>query len=262
MSTHHRPRKRFGQHFLCDPVVITDIVNEINSGEDDHLIEIGPGPGILTEHVIKCCRRLDVIEIDRDLVKKLQQQFGHLPQLHIHNADALKFPLDTLDISDKARVFGNLPYNISTPLLFHLFGQLEHIEDMVFMLQREVVLRMAADVGSKHYGRLSVMTQYFCTAESLFDIEPTAFNPPPKVMSSIVRLDPNLDADRPKANDLSTLSAVVKQAFMYRRKTVQNALQGIINKDSLEGIGINPMSRPQQLSVADFVAIANGLTQP
>ncbi|MEN8176631.1 MAG: 16S rRNA (adenine(1518)-N(6)/adenine(1519)-N(6))-dimethyltransferase RsmA [Pseudomonadota bacterium] len=255
----HRPRKRFGQHFLHDAGVVQRILAAIAPGADDHCIEIGPGEGVLTTMLLPACGRLDAVELDRDLVQHLQQRFGGNPRFHLHNADALAFDFCRLADNDTPlRVTGNLPYNISTPLLFHLLDQSRCIADMHFMLQKEVVERMAAGPGSKTYGRLSVAIQAFCAVTSLFDIGPGAFRPPPRVQSSVVRLvpyaqPPYLVADR------TLFDQVLKRAFGQRRKTLRNSLRDIISSNSLRALGIDPGLRPEQLSVAQFVDIANAL---
>ncbi|MDD5037199.1 MAG: 16S rRNA (adenine(1518)-N(6)/adenine(1519)-N(6))-dimethyltransferase RsmA, partial [Methylococcaceae bacterium] len=190
-----RPRKRFGQNFLHDERVIYAIVSAIAPHSDEHLVEIGPGRGALTRLLLEECKRLDVIELDRDLVEYLHGRFSGEKKLHIHSADAMRFDFTTLSQGEKLRVSGNLPYNISTPLLFHLFEQSLCIRDMYFMLQKEVVDRLCAEPGDKEYGRLGVMARYYCDMEPLMDVYPESFNPQPKVVSSVVRLIPH--AQRP-----------------------------------------------------------------
>lgn len=190
----HQARKRFGQHFLHDPAVIQRIIHAINPRTDEHLVEIGPGQGAMTTHLLAACGKLDVIELDRDLAPILERQFGEDPRFHLHQGDALKFPfcelLEAGEPDRKLRVTGNLPYNISTPLMFHLMEHRHCIEDMHFMLQKEVVERIVAQPGDKHYGRLGIMLSYYCQSENLMSIGPGAFQPPPKVDSAIVRLVP------------------------------------------------------------------------
>ncbi len=258
--TAHRPRKRFGQHFLTDPQVLHDIVLAVSPNKEDHIVEIGPGEGVLTQLILPLCKHLDIIEIDRDLCAYLRTHFIDTPTLSIHEADILRFDFSTLDMQTQPRrIIGNLPYNISTPLLFRLFELTSSIIDMHFLLQKEVVDRMAATVGDRHYGRLSVMTQYYCYAESLFPVGPNSFNPPPKVDSAVIRLAPHKELPV-TANDINMLSKVVKEAFTYRRKTLANSLKKYINNDELNALGIDPKKRPQELSIAEFVAIANTLT--
>ena len=250
----HRARKRFGQNFLQDANVIEGIVRAIAPGENDHLIEIGPGLGALTQHLIGRSWRLDVIELDRDLVAKLQALD---PALRIHNSDALKFDYRTLyDGEHKLRLIGNLPYNISSPLIFHLLDQAEIIHDMHFMLQKEVVERMAASPGGGDYGRLSIMVQYRCKVDMLFTVGPEAFRPAPKVESAIVRLMPYAQAPFP-AQDEKVFAAMVNQAFSQRRKTLRNALKNFIDAAGMQAAGIDPAARPETLSVEQFVRLAN-----
>jgi len=256
----HIPRKRFGQNFLRDETVIRALLAEIAPTGDEHLVEIGPGQGVLTERLIERSGRLDVIEIDRDLAASLRQLWGSRQNLVIHEADALRFDFRALaDGSRPLRVVGNLPYNISTPLLFHLFDQMEAISDMHFMLQREVVQRLCAQAGSADYGRLSVMAGYFCRAEPLFEVAPESFFPQPKVVSAVIRLVPHrlpvVDTD------LAQLRRVVAAAFSQRRKTLRNALRGVMDVAGLAGLGIDPGARAQELGLEDFARIANFLTE-
>jgi 16S rRNA (adenine1518-N6/adenine1519-N6)-dimethyltransferase len=252
----HIPRKRFGQNFLHDPGVIRRIVVAIDPQPADHLVEIGPGEGAITGELLARTGTLDAIEIDRDLFAALQTRFGDRG-LRLHNADALKFDFRRLAASDgKIRVVGNLPYNVSTPLLFHLLGQAGCIRDMHFMLQKEVVERMAATPGSKTYGRLSVSLQARCVVTPLFDIGAGAFRPPPKVESSFVRLVPYQVPPCPVI-DFATFDRVLVQAFSRRRKTLRNALAGLVSAEDLAALGIAPGLRPEQVDVAGFVAIAN-----
>lgn len=257
-SSHtHHPRKRFGQHFLHDTSVLTNIVANIAPNNTEHLVEIGPGQGALTECLLPYVARLDAIEIDRDLVTRLEKQFIDNKNFFLHQHDALTFELKTLSDAT-CRVVGNLPYNISTPLLFHLFNQIDFIQDMHFLLQKEVVERLTAEVGSHHYSRLSVMAQYFCDNTDLFDVRPEAFTPPPKVQSAFVRLVPHQQPQT--AKNFLQFSQVVQQAFNYRRKTLSNSLRSLIDPDKLEAIGIDPKLRPQVLSVADFIRISDAIS--
>lgn len=250
----HIPRKRFGQNFLKDSSIISHIVDVIGISEHDHLVEIGPGEGAITLPILKMARKLDVVEIDRDLVAALRLRFSSNPKFCIHEGDALNFRLETLDTQTKLRVIGNLPYNISTPLLFHLFQQLEQIEDMHFMLQKEVVDRMCALPGESNYGRLSVMTAYYCAAESLFDVPPESFFPAPKVMSAVVRLSPHRCPPIPvKAK---TLEKVVSTAFSQRRKTLRNSLKSLFDASTLETMEIDPQARAETLSLNAFGRLA------
>ncbi len=254
----HLPRKRFGQNFLRDPSVLQNILLAIAPKETEHVVEIGPGEGVLTDLLLPNCQRLDIIEIDRDLVAHLEKHYENKNTLKIHSGDALKFNFATLSKQPHSlRVVGNLPYNISTPILFKLFSDIDLIKDMHFMLQKEVVERLTAPVGDKHYGRLSVMAQYFCDCEYLFTIGPNAFYPPPKVDSALIRMIPIQRSLTAKSTQ--ALSDIVKKAFLHRRKTVSNCLKGLISADELREIDINPSLRPQQLTVDNFVTISNKL---
>ncbi len=252
----HRARKRFGQNFLRDPGVISRIVRAIAPRAGDHLVEIGPGQGALTEELVDSGGRLDVIELDRDLVPRLREQFAGADNFHIHQGDALNFDFASLKGEQPLRVVGNLPYNISTPLIFHLLEQQQHIRDMHFMLQKEVVERLAAEPGSKNYGRLGVMAQYYCRVQNLFEVPPEAFTPRPKVQSAIVRLQPHAELPHP-ARDVRMLQRVLREAFNQRRKTLRNALKNLISEQQLSELGIDPSVRPERLTLAEFVAIAN-----
>jgi 16S rRNA (adenine1518-N6/adenine1519-N6)-dimethyltransferase len=250
----NKPRKRFGQHFLHDPHVITRIIQAIRPQTNDQLIEIGPGRGALTLPLLEHVRQLAIIEIDRDLVQWWQTQ--HHDNLIIHAQDALKIDYCHLqsDAQHKLRIVGNLPYNISTPILFHLFEYLTCIQDMHFMLQKEVVDRMSAAAGDPDYGRLSVMVQFYCEVEKLFDVGAGAFKPPPKVESSIVRLTPH--APGKYAVDEHVLQKLVSQAFSQRRKTLRNSLKAWFSADQIQAIGIDPGIRPEQLDLAAFIKLA------
>ncbi len=257
----HKPRKRFGQNFLHDNNVIQRIVNNINPKTGDHIIEIGPGEGALTELVLDKIGAMDVVELDRDLIPLLKIKFVTQDGLSIHQADALKFDFCALQKADKKlRIIGNLPYNISTPLLFHLFEHNDCIEDMHFMLQKEVVDRIVAHPGDSAYGRLGVMLQYYCKAEYVFTVKPGAFRPPPKVDSAIVRLIPH---DKPPVDikDFDAFSKLVNYAFTQRRKTLRNILKGQLDVEQIEKLNIEPTIRPERLSLADFTKIANAINQ-
>lgn len=259
MTHHHTPRKRFGQHFLKDHNILQKIVRALSLQSTDRVIEIGPGQGAFTQYLLEKLNHLDVVELDRDLVVFLQGHFDP-SKLTIHAGDALNFSY--ADLSEKPgdlRIVGNLPYNISTPLLFHLFSQIDRIRDMHFMLQKEVVLRLTAEIGTADYGRLSVMSQYFCDNTYLFTVSPHAFDPPPRVDSAIVRLIPhNREKLPPKQFDV--FSAVVKEAFNYRRKQLGNCLKRFIEPNRLEAIHINPDKRPQEISVAEFIRISQAIS--
>ncbi|OBS10145.1 16S rRNA (adenine(1518)-N(6)/adenine(1519)-N(6))-dimethyltransferase RsmA [Acidihalobacter prosperus] len=250
----HVPRKRFGQHFLHDHQVIERIAAAIAPRAEDALIEIGPGEGALTAALLARIDRLDAVELDRDLVPRLRTRFGG--RLDVHEADALRFDFAALAPAQGLRIVGNLPYNISTPLIFHLLEAAPHIRDMTFLLQREVVQRLAATPGSKPYGRLSVMVQYRCRAESLFEVGPGAFTPPPKVDSALVRLTPWPAPPHP-AQDPRLFARLVEQAFSQRRKTLGRALRGQVEAEDFAQAGIDPVRRAETLSVAEFVALAN-----
>ncbi|MCU7933275.1 MAG: 16S rRNA (adenine(1518)-N(6)/adenine(1519)-N(6))-dimethyltransferase RsmA [Candidatus Thiodiazotropha sp. (ex Dulcina madagascariensis)] len=253
----HRARKRFGQNFLHDPGIIQRIVQAIDPRQDDNLLEIGPGQGAITTQLLPLVRRMHVVELDRDLIEPLAHLCAPLGELEIHNEDALKFDFSRLAKTDAPlRVVGNLPYNISTPLLFHLLDQSEQILDMHFMLQREVVDRMAAAPGSKTYGRLSVMLQARAEVTSLFRVGPGAFNPPPKVDSAFVRLQP-CNPPPYRIDDWDIFSKLVSQAFSQRRKTLRNSLRNFLSTATMEVAGIDPGVRAEQLSVEDFANLAN-----
>jgi 16S rRNA (adenine1518-N6/adenine1519-N6)-dimethyltransferase len=255
----NKPRKRFGQHFLHDQYVIARILQAIAPQPDDQVIEIGPGRGALTLPLREQLRQLAIIEIDRDLVQWWQSQ--QLPNLIIHSLDALKVDYCALQTEPqrKLRIVGNLPYNISTPILFHLFEHLHCIQDMHFMLQKEVVDRMCAGAGDPDYGRLSVMVQYYCEVTQLFDVGAGAFTPPPKVESSIVRLRPH--APGKYTVDHSVLQQLVAQAFSQRRKTLRNSLKQWFSAAQIQAIGIDPGIRPEQLDLAAFIQLAQ-LVEP
>ena len=250
----YRTKKRFGQHFLHDQRVINHIINEIRPSSSDCMVEIGPGLGALTYPLLEQLDQLHVIEIDRDVITRLKQRDN--PKLIIHSEDALKFNFNQLVQTQALRVVGNLPYNISTPIIFHLLNSANNIQDMHFMLQNEVVQRITAQPGSKSYGRLSVMVQYYCQTEYLFFVGPEAFKPPPKVDSAIVRLTPWEDFPF-KANNEKQFSAIVAKAFSMRRKTLRNNLKKIITAEQIESLGIDPSLRAETLAVSDFVQLAN-----
>lgn len=257
----HRARKRFGQNFLRDPGIISRIVRSIAPRPGERLIEIGPGQGALTEPLIEAAGALEVIELDRDLIPGLRVQFFNYPNFAIHEGDALKFDFAALKGDGPAlRVVGNLPYNISTPLIFHLLATRDAVADMHFMLQKEVVERLAASPGGTDWGRLSVMAQYHCRVDSLFIVPPEAFTPRPKVDSAIVRLVPHAELPHP-ADDEGLFADLVREAFSQRRKTLRNNLKGRIAGEALQALGIDPARRPQTLSVAELVAIANHLAR-
>jgi len=261
----HTPRKRFGQNFLRDDAVINAIARAIAPQADEHLVEIGPGEGALTQSLVTSQCQLDAIELDRDLHTHLLAAFSIYPHFKLHSADALKFDFGSLLSSEntateiaagKLRVVGNLPYNISTPLIFKLLDNASIIADMHFMLQREVVERLAASPGSKDWGRLGIMAQYQCEVTHLFDVPPDAFFPPPKVQSAIVRLAPRVDNPYPPC-ELESLRLVVRSAFAQRRKTLRNNFKDIFDDQQLQGLEIDPAARAETLALTDFVALAN-----
>ena len=251
----HIPRKRFGQHFLCDADIIAAIVHAIRPQHTDNMVEIGPGLGALTRPLLAHLDHLHVVELDRDIITRLTRE--HSPErVTIHAGDALAFNFTSL--GENLRIVGNLPYNISTPLLFHLAEFSPNIVDMHFMLQKEVVERMTALPDSRDFGRLTVMLQYRFNMETLFDVPPDAFDPPPKVNSAIVRMMPR-KADEMSAMDLGQLEKVVARAFSQRRKTLRNTLGGMLSATEFERLGIDPGRRAETLTVEDFIDIANYL---
>ena len=255
MGMSHTPRKRFGQNFLRDEPVIEAIARSIAPAESDHLVEIGPGEGALTQALISSGCRLDAVELDRDLRNYLLAAFSAFAGFTLHSADALNFDFASLAAqSEPLRVVGNLPYNISTPLIFKLLEQAEVIADMHFMLQLEVVERLAASPGNKDWGRLGVMAQFQCEVEQLFEVPPEAFYPPPKVQSAVVRLTPHSEPPYPDV-DRASLSAVVTQAFSQRRKTLRNNFKGALEDNDFEALQIDPSARAETISIDDFVAI-------
>jgi 16S rRNA (adenine1518-N6/adenine1519-N6)-dimethyltransferase len=252
----HVARKRFGQHFLADRSVIERIIAAIDPRPADHMVEIGPGLGALTGPLLERVGHLHVVEIDRDLSAGLRR--GYPPErLTVHEGDALRF--DFAALPAPLRVVGNLPYSISTPLLFHLAGAASRCTDLHFMLQKEVVDRMTAMPSTPEYGRLSVMLQYRFRMERLLTVAPGAFRPPPKVHSALARLVPRPAPGLP-AEDESAFARVVAKAFSMRRKTLRNALSGLISAADLADIGIDPGLRGEVLPVSAFVAIANRIT--
>ena len=255
----HTPRKRFGQNFLRDQSVIANIAKAVSPVESDHLVEIGPGEGALTEALVVSGCQLDAIELDRDLRTRLLAGFSTYPHFTLHSADALAFDFDNLiKAKNPLRVVGNLPYNISTPLIFKLLDTASSIKDMHFMLQREVVERLAAAPGNKEWGRLGVMAQFQCEVEHLFDVAPEAFYPPPKVQSAVVRL---AVCDVPFPMERADLARVVTQAFAQRRKTLRNNFKGTLNDADWEALEIDPAARAETLAIDDFIAITHRLSQ-
>ena len=251
----HQARKRFGQNFLNDSKVIDRIINAIRPQADDCIVEIGPGRGALTAPLLASGARLHLLEIDRDLADSLQKRIAPHPQAGLHIGDALAMDFGLLTGNERFRLVGNLPYNISTPLLFHVLEWSPLIRDMHFMLQKEVVERMAASPGSKAWGRLSIMCQYHCAVDELFGVPPESFSPPPKVHSSIVRLVPHATppVDIPS---MASFECLVKQAFSMRRKTLRNCLRGLLDPAQIESVGIDPGLRPESLGVEQFAALS------
>lgn len=257
----HRARKRFGQNFLVDQSIINHIIRTLAPRANDNIVEIGPGKGAITAPLVEACEKLQVIELDKDLVPILLAQFAKYRDFKIHQCDALKFNfLDIAPINEKLRIVGNLPYNISTPLIFHLLSFENLIQDMHFMLQKEVVLRLAAKPGEKNYGKLTVMAQYHCEVENLFDVPPESFRPAPKVESAIVRLMPRAEK-LAIAKDSKHFSTLVSTAFQQRRKTLNNSLKIYLSEDNkkLDKIDIDFSLRAENLGVADYVALSNAI---
>lgn len=249
----HIARKRFGQHFLHDPRILHAIVDAIDPKRGDTLVEIGPGLGALTAPLLARVEHLHVIEIDRDLIAHLRETYPR-DRLTVHEGDALAF--DFAVLGSRLRIVGNLPYNISTPLLFHLATFADHVVDMIFMLQKEVVDRMVAAPSTADYGRLSVMLQVRFEMMRVLRVPPGAFNPPPKVESAVVRLAPKRERALDAAGE-ARLARIVTAAFGQRRKTLRNALRTLMSEDTLRAAGIDPGLRAENLSVADFVRLAN-----
>lgn len=255
----HTARKRFGQNFLHDQQVIDDIVSAINPKPGQNLIEIGPGLAALTEPVSQQAEKLTVVELDRDLAERLRHHPFIKDKLNIIEADAMKFDFRQCyqpEDEQQLRVFGNLPYNISTPLMFHLFEYADIISDMHFMLQKEVVNRLAAGPGHKNYGRLSVMAQYYCTVIPVLQVPPHAFQPPPKVDSAVVRLVPH-KVPPVVVNDKHRLDQICAAAFNQRRKTIRNSLKEYVSEADIESLDLNPTARAETLSLQDFATLAN-----
>ena len=253
----HRARKRFGQNFLQDSGIIQQIVNAIHPLAEDHLVEIGPGKGAITRELLPCCERLDAIELDRDLLPVLEKQFAEEDGFFLHSADALKFDFCQLQQHQQLRIVGNLPYNISTPLIFHILNKRECIRDMHFMLQKEVVDRLAASPGGKAYGKLSIMAQVQCEVQSLFEIPPHAFDPAPKVQSAFVRLTPR---EQPLVNDeqLPAFEKLVTTAFSQRRKTLRNNLKKLIDIEQAQE-KIDLSRRAETLTIENFLTLTRSM---
>ena len=255
----HYARKRFGQNFLHDENVIRKIVDAISAVEGDHLLEIGPGLGALTKELAKTGATIHCVELDADLAKSLRTEFQEYDSIKIIEGDALKFDLSSIATEKRPlRVIGNLPYNISTPIIFHLLKNSELIRDMTFMLQLEVIQRMISKVGKRNYGRLSLMVQYYCEVEHLFNVASSAFSPKPKVVSALVRLKPH-NSTSIRAKDSDCLQTVIRTAFNQRRKTLRNSLRTIIPEALLDRIAINKNLRPQDITLNEYVEISNAI---
>ncbi|MEW7848034.1 16S rRNA (adenine(1518)-N(6)/adenine(1519)-N(6))-dimethyltransferase RsmA [Massilia aurea] len=251
----HVARKRFGQNFLTDKQVLSDIIDAIAPRQGETMVEIGPGLAAMTALLLKQLEHMHVVELDRDLVTRLEKAYPR-ERLTVHSGDALKFDFGAIPVAEgkKLRVVGNLPYNISSPLLFHLADFADQIEDQHFMLQKEVVERMVAEPGSKTYGRLSVMLQWRYDMSLMFIVPPTAFDPPPQVESAIVRMVP---VKQQLPCDAKRLEAVVAKAFSQRRKVIRNCVAGMFTEAQLVEVGIDPGVRPEAVSLAQYVALAN-----
>jgi len=261
-SSPSRPprRKRFGQHFLHDPAVIERIATAVNPGRDEHLVEIGPGRGALTRSLLVRSATLDAIEIDRDLAALLRADFAHSREFVLHQADALEFDFARLarERGGRLRVVGNLPYNISTPLLFHLLESTAALTDLHIMLQREVIARIAAQPGDPEYGRLTVMLSPWVSVERLFDVGPGAFQPPPRVWSAVVRLTVRPEPAFPVDEHFAT---VVSAAFAHRRKTLRNALRHLLSLEQIEAAGLDPGTRPETVTPEAFNVLAQKIVR-
>jgi 16S rRNA (adenine1518-N6/adenine1519-N6)-dimethyltransferase len=256
----HRARKRFGQNFLHDQNIIGKIISAIQPQPGQHLLEIGPGQAAITAPLVASGAHVDAVELDRDLASWLLQRFAEAPNFTLHQSDILKFDLSSLSHTPRGlRIVGNLPYNISTPVIFHLLEQESLIDDMLFMLQLEVVQRLAAHSGDAQYGRLSVMTQYHCQVDHLFDVPPGAFRPAPKVTSAIVRLTP-LRSKAHIAQDPAMLQRVVRESFAQRRKTLRNCLKPLMMEFAVTELPVDLGLRAENLELADFVRLSNIFT--
>ncbi len=253
----HKARKRFGQNFLQDHTVINTILSFIQLSDKQHWVEIGPGKGALTEKLLTAKIKLDIIELDRDLVVFLEKKFKDYNNLNIYSADALRFDFRSLAPNhEQLRIIGNLPYNISTPLMFHLLDSAHHIKEMIFMLQKEVVERICATPGSKKYGRLSVMMQYYCKTEFLFEVPPESFDPAPKVMSAMIRLTP-YQTPPVALQDIKHLKTIVTAAFSQRRKTIRNSLKKLLSEQQIIELNINPDYRAESITLSEYALLSN-----
>lgn len=254
------PKKRLGQHFLHERGIISKIVQAVDPQAGDRLVEIGPGQGAITFPLLERHHELTVIEFDRDLIEPLTAAARDRGALHVIHSDVLQVDFTALADGGTIRLVGNLPYNLSSPILFHALDHAAVVRDMHFMLQKEVVDRMAAGPGSKVYGRLGVMLQAYCRVTPLFNVPPGAFNPPPKVDSAVVRLVPRPDAEITVV-DRPLFARVVRDAFGQRRKTLRNALSNVCDADAIAAAGLEPSHRAEQIPVEGFVALANSLAR-
>lgn len=256
----HRARKRFGQNFLHDQAIIERIVRTINPKPDENIVEIGPGLGALTLPLLEAAGSMTAIELDRDLIPKVEAAAQGVGDLTVRSADAMHVDFTALseELGGPLRVIGNLPYNIATPLLFHLFEHKTAITDMHFMLQKEVVERMASEAGGSHYGRLSVTTQYHCRVVLRFLVPPTSFTPAPKVDSAIVSLYPHTQPPFDCGSE-KMLATVISTAFSQRRKTLRNSLRELMDEKAIEACGLNPTIRPERITLEGFAALSRQL---
>ncbi len=253
----HNPRKRFGQNFLVDDYIIDSILDAINPKPDQHILEIGPGLGALTSHLVASGANITAIEIDRDLSLILLNKFSSCKNFQLQNIDILKY---SIPLDNTLRVIGNLPYNISTPILFKMFADISHIQDMFFMLQLEVGKRLIATPNSKEYGRLSVMAQYFCDIEIILNVPKTAFDPQPKVESCIIHFTPKHNTTD-EVIDSKMFYNIVTSAFNHRRKTISNSLKDFLSASELESLNIAPNLRAENLKLDDYIRISNFLSK-
>jgi 16S rRNA (adenine1518-N6/adenine1519-N6)-dimethyltransferase len=258
MNERHHTKKRFGQHFLIDQQIVHAIVSNINPKPDDVIIEIGPGNGVLTKPIAQSKPNLHIVELDRDLIPTLERKFSHYPNISIHQGDALKF--DYSSIGKKLRIIGNLPYNISTPLMFHLIQFKNNIYDQHFMLQKEVANRLAASPGGKNYGRLSIMFGTYMDTYNLFDVPAKAFNPAPRVISSVVKIKPKPNNQIIIKNP-AILSKIVTQAFSQRRKTLRNSLKGLISDKIMIEMDLSPTQRAEEVPILTWSKLANTINE-
>lgn len=258
MNERHHTKKRFGQHFLIDQQIVHAIVSNINPKPDDVIIEIGPGNGVLTKPIAQSKPNLHIVELDRDLIPTLERKFSHYPNISIHQGDALKF--DYSSIGKKLRIIGNLPYNISTPLMFHLIQFKNNIYDQHFMLQKEVANRLAASPGGKNYGRLSIMFGTYMDTYNLFDVPAKAFNPAPRVISSVVKIKPKSNNQIIIKNP-AILSKIVTQAFSQRRKTLRNSLKGLISDKIMIEMDLSPSQRAEEVPILTWSKLANTINE-